>query len=214
MKASGQKEFKFCRLLSSIIGSPAKKPVICLKIFHRPSRLVEMRYMPSFVPCLSPALPYSLLFFGGVKKIAWCSESLRRLQRLLTIARPAAVGCLGIVSFMWHCPSWIVRWALAPQVFVVCLAAVLGSSGQARVTVALACGSVPARTRAAWAGGAKGSAFGRRAGGVVSLVGPVRGRVGLPHERGVIAGSPSNFSFHRTPVQRLWLFGNASSRRR
>ena len=66
-----------------------------------------MRYMPSFVPCLSPALPYSLLFFGGVKKIAWCSESLRRLQRLLTIARPAAVGCLGIVSFMWHCPSWI-----------------------------------------------------------------------------------------------------------
>jgi hypothetical protein len=122
--------------------------------------------------------------------------------------------------------AWALRQRLVPapvnsnvgrwrhQVFVVCLAAVLGSSGQARVTVALACGSVPARTRAAWAGGAKGSAFGRRAGGVVSLVGPVRGRVGLPHERGVIAGSPSNFSFHRTPVQRLGLFGNASSRRR
>jgi hypothetical protein len=60
----------------------------------------------------------------------------------------------------------------------------------------------------------RGSAFGRRAGGVAFRVGPVRGRVGLPHEREVIAGSPSNFSFHRTPVQRLWLFGNASSRRR
>jgi len=41
----------------------------------------------------------------------------------------------------------------------VCLAAVLGSLGQARVTVALACGSVPARTRAAWVGGAKGKRF-------------------------------------------------------
>ena len=38
------------------------------------------------------------------------------------------------------------RWALAPQVFVVCLATGLGSSGKVRVTVALACGSVPAQT--------------------------------------------------------------------
>ena len=41
----------------------------------------------------------------------------------------------------------------------MCWATGWGSSGQARVTVALACGSVPARTRAAWVGGAKGERF-------------------------------------------------------